>query len=245
MKYRILSLLLLCSAFMYAQPGDEEDVEYFTDATVKHSRFSAAILVNPNFTDRRLINDETPEGSGYDLFDEKANGSFQLNYNLEVYYAIRSGFHIGIGFGRSGANYSVDRVSYYDNRPNNDTALAKLDVSIGMFTVPIKLNFNTRVNDLWDLEVVPSVSLNFFDKYDQTITPIGESAINSDLSGDTRLLSYTVSLSLGGTYYLSESWGLVIRGNGRYMLNPIIDKTNFPRETIYSFGADIGLRYKF
>jgi hypothetical protein len=114
-----------------------------------------------------------------------------------------------------------------------------------MYTIPLKLNFNTRVNDLWALEVVPAVEFNIMDEYDQRITPNGESTVSSDLSSEKQPLNYTVSLSLGGTYYLTESWGVVIRANGRYMLNPIIEKTNFPRETTYSFGANIGLRYKF
>jgi hypothetical protein len=242
MKKWLFGIFSLYSALAFAQPGDD-DIEYFTDADITRSRFSAAILFNPNYTNRRLINDEVPSGGGYDLINENADGSFQLNYNAEVFYALGSAFDIGVGFGRTTADYSVNRVQYYENR--NDTVNAKLEVAISMYTIPLKLNFNTRVNDLWALEVVPAVEFNIMDEYDQRITPNGESTVSSDLSSEKQPLNYTVSLSLGGTYYLTESWGVVIRANGRYMLNPIIEKTNFPRETTYSFGANIGLRYKF
>lgn len=243
-KISLLALLML-SSIAYAQPGDDDDVVYFTDSEVSHSRFSAAFILNPNYTDRRLINDEIPSGigGGYDLPNADADGSFQLNYNVDVFYAIGSSFDIGVGFGRSSSYYEVDNIRFYKDRL--DTVNARLAVKTGMYTVPIKLNFNTSVTDLWDLEVVPGVELNFFNVYDQTITPDGEQDVFSDLSSNTSSFNYSVNLSLGGTYKLTDSWGLIIRGNVRYLLKPIIEESDFPRETIYNFGANIGLKYDF
>lgn len=240
-KISLIALLML-GLIAKAQPGDD-DIIYFTDSKVKHSRFSIALLTNPNYTDRRLINGEIPSGGGYDLPNEDAKGAFQLNYNLDLFYAIGQSFDIGIGFGRSTAYYEVENISYYQNRA--DTVNANLAVKTGMYTVPIKLNFNTTVTDLWDLEVVPGVELNFFNVYDQMITPDGEEEVYSDLSSNTTAFNYSVNLSLGGTYKLTDSWGLVIRGNVRYLLKPIIEESNFPRETIYNFGSNIGLKYDF
>lgn len=240
-KISLIAMLML-NALAYAQPGDD-DVIYFTDSKVKHSRFSAALLLNPNYTSRRLINDEIPSGGGFDLPTEEANGAFQLNYNLDVFYSIGPSFDVGIGFGRSSAYFEVNDVSYYQNRL--DTVNADLSVRTRMYTVPIKFNFNTTVTDLWDLEVVPGVELNFFDVYDQTFSPDGEEDVYSDLSSMVESFNYSVNLSLGGTYKLSDNWGLVIRGNVRYLLKPIIEESNFPRETIYNFGANIGLKYDF
>ena len=243
MKNLLLSLFLLLSTISIAQPDD--DVKYFTDAEVKHSRFSMALIVNPNYTDRRLINDEIPSGGGYDLKDTKASGSFQLNYNLDMFYAIGGALKIGVGFGRASAHYEVDEVNYYENRANNDTVKAGLAVDVSMYTVPIKLNFSTAVSDLWDLEVVPGLELNFVDKYKQVISPIGESNISTDRSDDVQSLNYSVNISLGGTYHLSDAWGVVVRGKAGYMLNPLIEQNNFPRETTYNFGLNLGLSYKF
>ena len=240
-KISLIAMLFL-SAIAYAQPGDE-DVVYFTDAKVKHSRFSIVLLGNPNYTDRRLINDEIPSGGGFDLPSENADGGFQLNYNLDLMYSIGPSFDVGIGFGRSTAYFEVNDISYYQNRA--DTVNANLAVRTGMYTVPIKFNFNTTVTDLWDLEVVPGVELNFFNVYDQMITPDGEEEVKTDLSSLVESFNYSVNLSLGGTYKLSDSWGLVIRGNVRYLLKPIIEESNFPRETIYNFGGNIGLKYDF
>lgn len=233
----------MISAVCYAQPGGDEEIVYFTDSKVKHSRFSAALLLNPNYTNRRLINDEIPLGGGFDLPTEDAKGGFQLNYNLDLFYSIGESFDIGVGFGRSTAFFEVNDISYYQDR--QDTVNADLSIKTGMYTVPIKLNFNTTVTDLWDLEVVPGVELGFFNVYEQTITPDGEAAVLQDLSSNTLGINYSVNLSLGGTYKLSDSWGLVIRGNVRYLLRPIIEEPNYPRETIYNFGTNIGLKYIF
>lgn len=243
MKKYLLAICSIISTLVYAQPDD--DVVYYTDAQVNHSRFGLAVILNPNYTDRRLFNDEIPSGGGYDLPSTNADGSFQLNYNLDVIYAIGPAFDISIGLGRSGASYTVEGISYYQNRVNNDTVNAKLDVDVSMFTVPIKLNFNTTITDLWDLEVVPAVELNFFDSYNQMVTPDGESTVSTDLSDNVQSINYTVSLSLGGTYRLTDSWGIIFRGNVRYLLQPIIEASNFPRESIYNFGTNIGMSYKF
>lgn len=244
MKINLLLILFCLSIAAYAQPDKDDDVVYFTDAQVNRSRFKVAAIVNPNYTDRRLINDEFPSGGGYDLQNTDASGSFQLNYNVDLFYALGSSLHVGIGLGRSGASYEVDEVIFYQNRVANDTVFAKLAVDVGMITVPIKFNFNTSVTDLWDLEIVPAVELNFFDSYNQVITPLGEASVTTDLSDKVQTLNYSASLSLGGTYRLTDSWGLIMRANVRYLLKPIIEETNFPRETIYNFGANIGLSYK-
>ena len=241
LKKIILFQLLIFSITAIAQKDD--DIEYYTDSRVKNSRFSIVLLGNPNYTDRRLINDEIPAGGGFDLVDENAKGSFQFNYNLDVFFSIGSALDIGVGFGRAAADYSVQDLSYYENR--TDTALSDLDVSVSMFTIPFKFNFNTSVTDILDLEVVPTIELNFLDKYEQTFRPQGEASFMRDLTDQVQGLNYSVGIDLGGTFCLDENWGIVVRGNIKYMLNPMIEMEDFPRETLYSYGANIGLKYKF
>lgn len=233
---------VLSSITMYAQ-RDKDDVEYYTDSRVKQSRFSIALMGSPNYTDRRLINDEIPAGGGFDLTDENAKGAFQFNYNLDVFFSIGSALDIGLGFGRATADYNVQDVSYYEGR--TDTVLSDVDVNVGMYTLPLKLNFNTSVTDILDLEVVPMVELNFVDRYRQDFHPEGEASFTRDLSDEVQSLNYSVGISLGGTFHLDENWGIIVRGNIKYMLNPLIEKPNFPRETLYSYGANVGIKYKF
>ncbi|HBF19379.1 MAG: hypothetical protein CMI36_14050 [Owenweeksia sp.] len=226
----------------FAQPGDD-DVEYYTDSRVKHSRWSIAANLYPNYTDRRLINNEVPSGGGFNLPNEDAQGAFQLNYGLDFFYSIGSAFDVGIGIGRAAGNFSVDNVMLYQGR--TDTTLAKMEVGVSMYTVPLKLNFNTAITDILDLEVVPTVELNFVDKYDQTFTPRNENSFTNNLKDRTQSTNWSVGIGLGGTFNVTEEWGVIVRGNIKYMLNPLIEADNFPRETLISYGAVVGLKYKF
>ena len=239
-KYLLIPALLL-SAMAYAQPDD--DVKYYTDSQVKHSRWSAALNLYPNYTDRRLINNEVPSGGGFDLPNDEASGSFQLNYGLDFFYSLGSAFDIGVGFGRAAGNYTVNDVRLYQGR--TDTALAKMEVGVSMYTIPLKLNFNTAITDIVALEVVPTVELNLVDKYDQTFSPLNESTFTNDLKDLTQSVNWSVGIGLGGTFNFSEDWGIIVRGNIKYMLNPLIEMDNFPRETLISYGMVLGLKYKF
>ncbi len=101
-----------------------------------------------------------------------------------------------------------------------------------MFTVPIKLNFNTNLTDIFDLEVVPLVELAFISAYQQSFSPNkGGNPINLSLNDEVKDINYIV--------------GLGLRGNVKYMLNAIMKPENFPREILYSFGMGIGLKYFF
>ncbi|MGB0176187.1 MAG: hypothetical protein ACPF9D_03410, partial [Owenweeksia sp.] len=147
MKNYLLMVALFVSAVAFAQPDD--DVRYYTDSQVKHSRWSIALNLYPNYTDRRLINNEVPAGGGFDLPNDEAMGNFQFNYGLDFFYSLGSSFDVGLGFGRAAGNYTVDNVRLYQGRA--DTVLAKMEVGVSMYTVPLKLNFNTAITDILDL----------------------------------------------------------------------------------------------
>lgn len=242
MKKTLFLVFALCSCWAYGQ--DDDEIVYFTDSKVKNSRFSIALGFNPNFTDRRLINDEVPSGGGFDMPNEDATGAFRVNGALDIYYSVGSALDVGVGFGYASGKYQVDNVMLYEGR--TDTILANMDVTTTMYTLPIRLNFNTSVSDLWDLEVVPMLELNFINKYEAIFKPVaGGSDIVFDRSDEVRSINYSVGLGLGGTYKLNENWGINTRASLKYMLNPIIEKTDFPRETLFGIGADIGIKYSF
>ncbi len=242
MRKIVILLLLLSGTVIFGQKNG--DIDYYTDSEVTRSRFSLALILNPNYTDRRLINDEVPSGGGFDLPNENADGSIRLNYNLDLFYAIGSAFDIGIGFGYATASYSIDNVTFYQDRP--DTLQTDLKVGVSMFTVPIKFNFNTTMTDVFDLEVVPVVELVFVNDYEERFSPLNNgSDITLNFGSSARSINYMVGLGLGGTFRIADKWGLIVRGNAKYMLNSIIELDNFPRETLYSFGMDLGLKYSF
>lgn len=244
---KLLTLLIGLSAMAaWAQP---DDIVYYEDSKVKNSRFSLALVANPNYTDRRLINDEIPAGAGFDLVDNKAKGGFAFNYNLDLFYSIGSSLDIGLGIGRANATFEVENASVY-NTPQfdlgvSDTMLVNATTDVEMYTVPIKLNFNTSISDIFDLEVIPTVTLVFVDSYKTTFKATNVPDFTKDFTDQTNDLNYTVGISLGGTYNFADRWGFFVRFNARYLLKPLIEADNYPRETLYSFGSNLGLKFRF
>lgn len=241
-------LLLLAVCFFavaaHAQKKDKDEVIYYTDSEVKRSRFAIALTFNPNYTDRRIIGDEIPSGGGLDLENTDDKGSFQLNYNAGFFFELGSSLDIGLGFGRTFGEYEVQNARIYGD--GIDTTVGTLHTNLSMYTIPFKLNFNTRITDVLDLEVVPVIEFNILDSYDQRMTPAdGAAAFNLGENDDVRNINTAVGLGLGGTYIFTENWGVFLRGNIKYMLNPLVERVNYPRETLYSFGADIGIKYSF
>lgn len=249
MKKLFIATLSLVVSAAFAQKDD--DIVYYEDSNVRNSRFSAALVLNPHYVDRRLIDDEGIDQSGdFDVVDNDAAGSFALNYNLDLFYSIGSSFDVGVGFGIANAAFEVENAYLY-NTPDfdfglgTDTILINAETEVDMYTVPIKLSFNTSISDLFDLEVIPAVQLIFINNYETTFNAVGLDNYTYDFTEQTQDLNYTVGISLGGTWYFSENWGFFFRGNARYMLNSMIELENYPRETLYGFGANTGVKVRF
>lgn len=239
---RIL-IMLFCMTALAAKAQPDDKVIYYEDSKVKKSRISLALNLDPNWTDRRLINNEVPTDGDYRLYDENAKGSLQFNYGLDVFVRLGSALRIGVGVGRASAGFSVEDASYYNGL---DTILADVNTEVSMYTLPIKLNFSTALNDAFDLEVIPQVQLNFVDKYQNNYDPLnGASGFTTDLSDSTQSLIYSVGIALGGTFKFADNWGLFVRGDIKYMISPLIEQPEYPRETVYNVGLNVGLKYSF
>ncbi len=245
---KLLSLLLIISAgCLLAQPDD--DIVYYTDSDVKDSRFNLALNLNPYFTDMRLINDDA-ENSLFETFSEEiqADGAFRLDYGLDVFYEIGPSFHVGLGIGRSYGGYTWRNVTFSDSF---STVPLDNKVSVSMWSIPLKINFNTEISDVFSLEVVPMVELNFIDNYNAiwsfpTASAIPDTSFN--LNDRLRDLNWSVGIALGGTYWFTNEWGLFFRGSVKYMLNDMVqasDELPWPRETLINFGANAGIRLRF
>ena len=246
MKKTILVFGLLALTFQ-AWSQKDDDIVYFEDSDVRHSRMSIALLANPNFTNRNLINDEIPSGGGFDLVTAETKGAFAFNYNLDIFYTLSSALDIGIGFGRANAFYNISEVVVYESDSfvytPVDTINVGADIATNMWTMPIKLNFNTSISDIFDLEVIPTVSLIFPDKYTMELSAPDMENVNLDLSDFLRSLNWRVGISLGGTWYFAENSGFFLRANANYLLNSMIERDGYPRETLYSFGVDLGVKF--
>ncbi len=244
---------LLCSFLLMlsfsASSQDDDEIVYFEDSRVKNSRMSLSLYGNPTYTDRRLLNDEIPFGGGYELATEDAEGAFQFNYGAQIFFSISSSLDVGTGFGFERASFTTRNAEFYLDENNQvDTSLRQIvDVrtDVSMKVVPIMLNFNTSISETFDLEVIPTVSLTFIDSYETEFTTASGEKFSRDFSDDLLDLNYQVGIGLGGTYYLSEQWGFFLRFNARYLLNNMLQRDDFPRETIYSFGSNLGFKFSF
>lgn len=240
MKKLILFSFLFSSISLWAQPDDE--IVYYTDSKVSESKFRLHLNANPYYTDMRLINSDA-ENSLISSFDEdnETRGGFAFNFGLDLFYELAPSFHIGLGVNRAYGRYTVEAVDL-----NADGNLADDKVEVSMISVPLKVNFNTNLSEVFSLEVIPMVEMNFLDSYVANIN-YADPTLNDEvlnLSDDLRAFNWTVGLSLGGTYWFSDSWGVFARASAKYMLNDMIAE-DWPRETLINFGANLGLQVKF
>lgn len=223
----------------------KDDIKYYTDSYTKHSRFSLAANLHPVFLDRRILNNELNGGSGFDVNDENSEGSFKINYGLDVFYSLSSNFDFGVGIGITNADYTVNDVTYSYNR--TDTITVQQSAEVQSINVPFKINFSSQLTDIFWLEIVPTVELNFLSKYVNTFTPADASIekFSVDFGDDLRKVNYSAGIGLGGRFYMAERWNFFIRGNIKYMLNDLVLIDGFPRETLFGIGSTLGFRYSF
>jgi hypothetical protein len=246
MKRIVLLCFLLSSAAAWAQPDDE--IIYYTDSKVTESKFRMHLNANPYYTDMRLINDDAAN-TLISSFDEDNNtrGGFAFNFGLDLYYELASSFHIGLGISRGYGGYTVESIKLDNDGDGVFSDLADDKVEVSMISIPLKVNFNTTISDVFSLEVIPMVEMNFLDSYianfDYKDPSISDEVRN--LSSDLRDFNWTVGLSLGGTYWFSDNWGVFVRASAKYMLNDMIALDSWPRETLINFGANVGLQVKF
>tara|TARA_R110001592_G_scaffold69489_5_gene213298 strand:- start:20351 stop:21085 length:735 start_codon:yes stop_codon:yes gene_type:complete len=244
MKKLILLSLLLSSLSAWAQPDDE--IVYYTDSKVSESKFRLHLNANPYYTDMRLINDDAAN-SLINSFNEdnETRGGFAFNFGLDLFYELAPSFHVGLGVNRAFGRYTVEGASL-DLDGDGIYFSANDKVEVSMISVPLKVNFNTSISDVFSLEVIPMVEMNFLDSYvaniDYSDPTIDDTVLN--LSDDLRAFNWTVGLSLGGTYWFSDNWGVFMRASAKYMLNDMIAQ-DWPRETLINFGGNLGLQVKF
>jgi len=154
---KLLILALAIGGLSASAQNDDEDIVYYEDSYVKNSRLILGVYGNPTYTDRRLINNEVPEGGGLDLQDDEAKGSFNFNYGAQLFYRISSAFQIGSGFGIETATYSVENAEFYLDESNLvDTSLRQTvdaRTDLNMMVVPIMINFNTRISETFGLAI--------------------------------------------------------------------------------------------
>lgn len=243
MKKLFCTVILALPVWAMAQP--DKDIVYFTDSDVSDSRFGLAANFNPVYTDLRIINNDVGlGGGGFNVSQDAAQGTFQFNYHLDLIFELSESFDISLGFGRAFGGYTLESAEYAQGV--NDTIPADVAVDVSMYTIPLKINFNSSLSDVFDLEVVPMIEFNLLDHYEATIMPEnGGADFTQTFDDNLQRLNYSVGLGLGGTYWFYDNWGVFARAQIKYMLNQMVDLDDFPRETLINYGMNIGVRYNF
>lgn len=244
MKIRNFALFLALLWLLPAQgQKKKEETVYYTDSRVKDSRFDIALNANPTYSTMRLINDDG-SGSIFESFSEvDVRGGFVLDYGLDLFYELAPSFQIGLGFARNDGIYTLEGINTVGF---GDTLGSEYRARVGMYSLPLKINFRSSISETFDLEVVPMLQLNFLQSYEAGFAFANGARPDTTLVLDDQLrnTNFTVGLALGGTFWLGDNWGLFTRFSINYMLNNPIEE-NWPRETLLSIGGNLGVRYRF
>lgn len=248
MKKLLIFSLLISSLGLMAQKKKKDNIEYFSDSEVTYSRWGVALNLDPVYTNRNLVDDPLigADSTGFILSLDRAEGSFKFNYAVDFIYKIGQSFDISLGIGQAGSSWTyTEALAVIPNGAGFDTASASARVDVQILTIPLKLNFNTVISDVFELEVIPKFQLNFVQDYTRTVFPANSETIVTIDKNEADRTNYSVGIALGGNFLITENLGVFVHINGEYMVTPMFNGDAFMRETFYSFGLNTGIKYRF
>ncbi|GCD80402.1 hypothetical protein [Schleiferia thermophila] len=239
--YLLLPVLLWMGEHCAAQRQSKDKVVYFIDSQTKKSNISLALNASPFFSSRRIMSDSIgagglPVGSSN---EKRTSPIFTYSFGGDLVFRVASSLEIWLG-----AQYSV--LGFKDKNYEWNNAEYQLDSRLRFINVPIQFSFRGTITEVFDLEFIPVVQLNFLQSYKGKITESGSgNLINEfDITDEARPFNLTLGISLSGNFRLAEEFSLFVRPFFHYMLNPMFENNmNFPRERYFSTGLTLGLRY--
>lgn len=237
----LAALSLLVMPNLHAQYTDGE---YYTDSKVKKRIFGLGAHVNPYYNNRRLLNNSLNPGTVFSLVDNASEGSWKVGGGIDVFITLNDNFEFVTGVSVSNYEFvypQVQRGDFLDSLLN-----FRLEQTASFITIPIAISFRTELEDGWWLEFIPAWELSWLTDYEGYYErPEDNFSTTEDLQPLARDFYSWISISAGGTYRPFETWGYSLRLEGRYMLNSLIQRPDYPRETLYSIGANFGVQYRF
>ncbi|MFN3951340.1 MAG: hypothetical protein ACK4KT_02940 [Thermaurantimonas sp.] len=145
-----------------------------------------------------------------------------------------------------GAQYGI--VGFHDPNYEFQDKLYDLRSRLDFVNVPIQFSFRGSITEVFDLEFIPLIQLNFLRNYRGKAfdKQTGAELIQFDITEQAEKFNITVGVSLSGNFRLIEEFSVFVRPFFHYMLNPMFENSeNFPRERYFSAGLTVGLRYYF
>ncbi|MCX8148797.1 outer membrane beta-barrel protein [Thermaurantimonas aggregans] len=241
--FSFTSILILIPVIGIAQKDGKEKIVYFTDSQTKKSNISLALNVNPYLTNRRIMSDSVglgglPIGSSN---ESRTSPVFAYSFGGDLIFRLASSLELwaGVQYGTLGfrdRNYEFNQQTY------------DLTSKLSFINVPIQFSFRGSITEVFDLEFIPLIQINFLRSYTGRISDkqSGSQIDQFDMTNEARKINYTVGISLSGNFRLAEEYSIFVRPFFHYMLNPMFENNaNFPRERYFSTGLTIGLRYYF
>lgn len=237
------SILLFFPLICFAQKDGKEKIVYFTDSQTKKSNISIALNVNPYISNRRIMSDSIglgglPIGSSN---ESRTSPVFAYSFGGDLVFRLASSLELwtGVQYGTLGfkdRNYEFNQQTY------------DLTSKLSFINVPIQFSFRGTITEVFDLEFIPLIQINFLRSYTGKISDKqnGSQIDQFDVTNEARKMNYTVGISLSGNFRLAEEYSIFVRPFFHYMLNPMFENNaNFPRERYFSTGLTVGLRYYF
>jgi len=242
-RYTFLMAMLLGSVGMlWAQKPDKDG--YYTGSEVDESALGLGFSVSPYYSNRRLLSNTLNPGQAFQLIDNATEGQWGLGFGPEVYIALSDRFEVVTGVQWGTAGFRYPRVELENVILGLDSGFYALTEEFQFVNVPIGLAFRSQLNDEWYLDVTPAIELSWLTKYDLIYEAGGVVETSDALPLAEDFFSW-LSLTIGGTYSPFETWGYSVRFGGRYMLNSLIQRSDYPREVLYTIGGSVGVQYRF
>ena len=256
MKKLFALVFIACFAFnTYAQKDKEEKIVFYTDDVVKRSKVYMGLHYSPYFLTRNVVRAETALNDPINLIlNNSTKGGFGQAYGLDLYYKFGSSLHFGVGVNASNGSYSVDfkealvSIGFPEDSLSGEY-LATTKVSY--INVPIQFVYSIPFSDVWEMEVIPAVEMNFIQNLNRSATNEQEldGVTWGDITDQARDLNWTVSIGIGGNYRITPKFTVFARPHFRYTLRSLLktsgEYSDNPNEILMWIGGQTGIRLYF
>lgn len=242
-KYLIIIALVGFFSEAFAQKKDPK-IEFYTDSDIKRSSWSIAANGAPYFTNRRLMRETVnmpgmTDGNNEDNERFKTRGVLGYSFGGDLIYSLNKSLDLWIGLEYSTTGYKGDSLVL-------DGELYSGEGSLAFLNIPIQFAFRGNITEVFDLEFIPRVSLNFLQAFNETRFVDGGDNIIYDWRDDSRNMNYTIGIALSGNFYISDNASIFARAFFNYVLYPLKeDESRFLRTTYFNAGLMTGIRYYF
>jgi hypothetical protein len=230
---------------LHAQRREKEDrIVYFTDDQVKRSSLFLTSDFSPMLSNRSVLGQrgagftpgQTP-GEGV----PRSRGAFAYHFGAYAGIRISSALEFSVG-------YSQNSNGWLNRRTEFESISTETRVNINQMNVPFQFTFYSKMNDFLTLEVMPIFELNWIRSYTEDIQMRNDPFTNFgefDLLDESRKFNISIGIGIGGRYEITDQFSLYLRPFFRYMINPLIENEERPREVVWGIGIMTGLRFDF